>query len=247
MQINVDGIDNIPIIKPGDDLGNIICEALTNNNIQLLDNDVLCVASKIVSISENRIVNLNGIIPSEKALEIHDRVLRKDSRIIQLMIDESGDLSGSKLDVSDNYIGCWLKSGLKLTSAGIDKIDENYVVLLPNDSNLSAKQIANTLFLRFKKNVGVVITDSDGREDKVGATQVAIGVYGVPPLRNTVYFNNGKKKIISETICDMMAATAGLIMGQRGKNIPAVIIRGYNYTFDTHAKIEDALCINKNE
>ncbi len=45
----------------------------------------------------------------------------------------------------------------------------------------------------------------------------------------------------------MMAATAGLIMGQRGKNIPAVIIRGYNYTFDTHAKIEDALCINKNE
>jgi len=65
MQINVGGIDNIPIIKPGDDLGNIICEALTNNNIQLLDNDVLCVASKIVSISENRIVNLNGIIPSE--------------------------------------------------------------------------------------------------------------------------------------------------------------------------------------
>ncbi len=27
MQINAISIDNIPIIKPGDDLGNIICEA----------------------------------------------------------------------------------------------------------------------------------------------------------------------------------------------------------------------------
>lgn len=42
----------------------------------------------------------------------------------------------------------------------------------------------------------------------------------------------------------MLASTAGLVMGQRGVNIPVVRIRGVEYRFHESATIEDA--INKN-
>lgn len=39
----------------------------------------------------------------------------------------------------------------------------------------------------------------------------------------------------------MLASTAGLVMGQRGVNIPVVKIRGLEYEFNESATIEDAL------
>ena len=94
----------------------------------------------------------------------------------------------------------------------------------------------------FGVNVGVIITDSDGRVDKLGATQVAIGVYGIPPLRYNKAFDliTKKEKQISETICDMLAASAGLLMGQRGQNKPVVIISGFEFDFDKNSSINDS-------
>lgn len=39
----------------------------------------------------------------------------------------------------------------------------------------------------------------------------------------------------------MLASAAGLVMGQRGTNIPVVRIRGVNFNFDDKAGIEEAL------
>lgn len=91
--------------------------------------------------------------------------------------------------------------------------------------------------------MAVVITDSDGREDKRGATQVAIGIYGIPPLRKTaVIDSNGETiKFQEETLCDMIAASAGLVMGQRGTGIPAVIIKGIEYEWSETTNIKDAI------
>lgn len=44
-----------------------------------------------------------------------------------------------------------------------------------------------------------------------------------------------------ETICDMLAASAGLLMGQKGKMLPIVKIHGIDYTFDKFATIRDAV------
>lgn len=76
-----------------------------------------------------------------------------------------------------------MENGLKLTSGGIDRKSVDEVFLLPNNPDASAKRISEYLKKSLGKNVAVVITDSDGREDKRGATQVAIGIYGIHPLR----------------------------------------------------------------
>ena len=91
--------------------------------------------------------------------------------------------------------------------------------------------------------VGVIITDSDGRIEKEGATQIAIGLYGVPALRinETIDRVNGENTKSVETFCDLLAATAGLIMGQRGTNKPVVKISGIDYKFDENSKIIDSL------
>ena len=235
--IKITDIQNFPHINSGDNLPSIIVDALKKAEIFPEEHDIFCVASKVVSFSENRFVNLNTVTPRELALKIHEQAPKKDPCTIQLIIDATGDPSGKRLNVSGNFIGGWLPCGLYLTSAGIDKIDSETVMLLPLNPDESAKKIGAKIFSEFGVNVGVVITDSDGRQDKAGATQIAVGVYGVSALRESYY--GGKK--MQETICDMLAAAGGLIMGQRGTGKPVVIIRGLEYEFNPDAKIGDAL------
>ena len=91
-------------------------------------------------------------------------------------------------------------------------------------------------------NVAIIITDSEGRPDKRGSAQIAIGAYGIPPLRvSETEVDGGKIKRSEETICDMLAASAALLMGQRGFNRPVVRINGFDYKFDVDANINDAL------
>ena len=235
--INIIDIPDFPYVNAGDNLPTMITDALRKTKIFPQEGDVLCVASKIISCSERRAIALKSVIPSKLAMNIHEQVENKDPRIIQLIIDATGDPSGKRIVVSGNFIGGWLPCGLFLTSAGIDKIDPENVMLLPEKPDESAKNIGLKVLEEFGINVGVVITDSDGRQDKVGATQIAVGLYGIPALRESYY---GNKKM-QETICDMLAAAGGLIMGQRGTGKPVVIVRGLKYEFKADAKIGDAL------
>lgn len=240
--ITIEEIPGIPRIMSGDNIGEIILNSVQRSDTKLKDQDIICVASKAVSIAEHRDIKLSDIKASKAAEAIHNKVPRKDPRIIQLMIDQTGQQDGSRLIVQDNYIAGWLPNGLRLTSAGVDKLDSESAILLPNDPDQSARLIGQQIFESTGLNIGIIITDSDGREDKKGATQLAIGVYGVPPLRITESIKeDGTKQIIDETLCDMLAASAALIMGQRNKNRPAVLISGIDYSFDIDASIKDAL------
>ncbi len=48
-------------------------------------------------------------------------------------------------------------------------------------------------------------------------------------------------KFQEETLCDMIAACAGLVMGQRGTGIPAVLIKGLDYKWFENTSIKEAL------
>ena len=220
----------------------LIEESIKTSEFFIEDNDVLCIASKVVSVAEGQVMSLNEIQVSDVAKEIHRNIPRKDPRIIEIMLNlVNRDLS--RLDIKKNYIGCRLENGLKLTSGGIDRKSVDEVFLLPNNPDASAKRISEYLKKSLGKNVAVVITDSDGREDKRGATQVAIGIYGIHPLRKTeVIDSQGETiKFQEETLCDMIAACAGLVMGQRGTGIPAVIVKGLEYEWSKTSNIKEAI------
>ncbi len=168
---------------------------------------------------------------------MHQQIPRKDPRLIQIIIDQTSDKSGKKLQTSKNFIGGWLPNGLFLTSAGVDKIDAGTAIVLPKNCDEIAKRISDDIFNQLKVRVAIIITDSDGRIDKKGATQVAVGLYGISGLRKSQH----EDKTNVETICDMLAASAGLLMGQKGKMLPIVKIHGIDYTFDKFATIRDAV------
>ena len=229
--VTIEPILNIPMVKPGDDLANLLVNAIKASAMKLEVGDILCVASKVVSIVENRFIKLDTITPSDEAIRLHERAKSKDPRVLQLILNEAGN-DTENIRITSNWIGARTKIGRILTSAGVDKVDESTVLLLPSNPDASAKTIALAIQESFGVQIGVVITDSDGREDIAGATQLSIGTYGVPPIRR----QNGTE----ETICDMLAAAAGLVMGQRGVNIPAAIIRGFAYEFTETTKLADA-------
>lgn len=227
----IDPILDIPTINPTDNLVAIILAGLDRCKVKLTDGDILCLASKVVSIVENRFVKLDTVTPGNDANELHKKVTRKDPRVLQLIVNEANhDLLNIR--TSGDWIGALTRLGRILTSGGIDKVDDNTVLLLPTDPDGSAKKVSLALQVACGAQVGVLITDSDGREGIAGATQLCIGTYGVPPIRRQ---NNTE-----ETICDMLAAAAGLVMGQRGNGVPAAVIHGFEYDFNEEVRLADA-------
>lgn len=76
----------------------------------------------------------------------------------------------------------------------------------------------------------MIIADSDGRADRLGATVISIGAAGFAPLRVTEHREpGGKIKRQEETLADMAAAAAGIVLGQRGRGAPVVVLRGLRY------------------
>lgn len=241
-RISIEAVPNMPQIGAGDDIGEIIVDRSQEANFELQEHDILCIASKAVSSAEDNIVRLDSIEPSAVAHQIHERIPRKDVRAVQAIINATGESSGSRLEVKDNYVGGWLPNGLFLTSAGVDKLGSEELILLPENADASARAIGRRILELTGVNVAIIITDSEGRPDKRGSAQIAIGVYGIPPLRvSEVESDSGKTKRSEETICDMLAASAALLMGQRGFNKPVVRISGFDYEFNTEAAISDAL------
>ena len=235
--ITIEALHNFPKIERKCNLSAEIIRTIKNKEFNIRDNDILCITSKLISKSEGLFVDLKSINPSQLALRLHQQIPRKDPRLIQIIIDQTSDKSGKKLQTSKNFIGGWLPNGLFLTSAGVDKIDAGTAIVLPKNCDEIAKRISDDIFDQLKVRVAIIITDSDGRIDKKGATQVAIGLYGVSGLRKSQY----QDKTNVETICDMLAASAGLLMGQKGKMLPIVKIHGIDYTFDKFATIRDAV------
>ena len=64
-KIEIIGVEDIPLINPGDNIPLIIFKVLTKNSISLEDGDILIIAQTIISKSLGRLRNLEDINRSE--------------------------------------------------------------------------------------------------------------------------------------------------------------------------------------
>lgn len=220
-------LEPFPTMAAGDDLAQIIAGVLQAQGISLIDGDIVVVASKIVSIADQRYVDLSAVTPSPEAVKLAART-GKSAEIVQLILDRSTD---HFLATEQGPIIARHKLGYRLTSAGVDRAGTTGAWLLPADPDASARHLRDALRAATSTDLAVVIAGSDGRPDRHGATVISIGAAGVAPLRITGQAETGAKANPQiETFTDLVAAAAGLILGQRGRGVPVAVLRGLAYT-----------------
>jgi coenzyme F420-0:L-glutamate ligase/coenzyme F420-1:gamma-L-glutamate ligase len=214
-------LEPFPELQPGDDLAGTITGVLSRTGTELRDGDIVVVANKAVSVAEKRYVDLADVTPGPEALALSAKT-GKPAEIMQLILDSSTEhfLATGKGPIIARHT-----LGYQLTSAGIDRAGTEGAWLLPADPDASARSLRDALNTYSGATVAVVIADSDGRADRRGATVISIGAAGVAPLRVTKH--GGKRQ--EETFTDLIAAAAGIILGQRGRGAPVAVLRGIAY------------------
>jgi len=224
---SVTGLTNFGTITAGDQLVPRILASLAESNLgPLTSGDIVVIASKVISIEESRRVSLAGIEPSLEAEKLA-LATGKDPRIVHLILAESNSY---RLATQRGPIIALHKSGLELTSAGIDKDGSEGAFLLPADPDASARRLLAELEAATAvPGLAVVIADSDGRPHRHGSTVIAIGSAAIAPLRETEVNEGTKIKRQQETLVDLIAAAAGVVLGQRGRGVPVAIVRGVTW------------------
>ncbi len=223
-----------PLVQPGTDLLQVICDIVQTTGPELTDYDVVVVAQKVVSKAEGRYVDLAAVRPGAQALALAGQV-QKDPRLVEVILGESRRVVRHRpgvLIVEHNL-------GFVIANAGVDQsnVDPDQgaqpVLLLPEDPDGSAQRLQRGLRERLGKRVGVVISDSFGRAWRLGTVGVALGAAGFPSLLDLRGMPDlhGRRLQVSETgFADEIAAAASLLMGQGGEATPVVVLRGLRWS-----------------
>lgn len=228
-------IPGIPLIEPGDNLAEILLSGLTAAGITLENGDILVLAQKIVSKSENRLVNLNDVTPSQRAVDLADKI-DKDPRLVELMLRESTSI----LRTRPGTIIVEHKAGFVCANAGIDHSNvqgpygnpEDWVLLLPENPDKSAAAIRDLIEGRIGVRIGIMIIDSHGRAWRNGVVGVAIGFSGMPGLvdmRGRADIFGYHLRVTTVAAADELAGSASLVMGQADERVPVVHVRGFPF------------------
>ncbi len=219
------------IIKTGSNLVETILESLKEQNLQLEDNDILALTSKIIAYAEGRLVKLSEITPSEKAKEIAQK-FSLEPKFAELILREADKIYGG---VEKAILA--LKGGILTPNAGVDNKNApvGYAVLWPKDVQKWVKYIKEEVGQRTSKRVAVLIVDSGLIPLKVGTIGLALAVAGFKPVKDQrgekdIY---GKSLVITQhAIADNIACAAHLLMGEAADKIPVVLIRDAPVDFD---------------
>ena len=230
-------LEGLPEIRRGDDLAALIGAALVRQGITLRVGDALIVAQKIVSKSEGRVVDLATVTPSARAVELAARV-RKDPRFVEVVLAESVEVVRAVPDILITRH----RQGFVMAHAGIDRsnvpgAEDDLVLLLPEDCDASARRLRERLttavFIPDGVAPAVVISDSFGRPWRQGTVNVALGVAGMPALRDHRGGFDREGRVLQTTqvaLADALAAAAGLVMGETTESTPVVLARGLDFS-----------------
>jgi len=125
------------------------------------------------------------------------------------------------------------RHGFVSANGGVDHSNvpgEDVVTLLPVDPDASARALRERLRELTGANVGVIISDTFGRPWRLGIVNIALGIAGVPAVRDLRGTVDDVGKDLHATVlavADDLAAAAGLVMAKTNRT-PVVIVRGFD-------------------
>ena len=228
-RVTMTALEGVPLVEPGDDLSDIVGDAVARTTGRIESGDILVVAQKVVSKAEGRYVDLDAVEVSDKAIRLAADC-EKDPRLVQVILSEAEAVVAFRpgLVIAEHRLG------FVMANAGIDEsnVSQNAgrrVLLLPEDPDRSARALKENLDRRFGVDVGILISDSFGRPWRNGVVGVAIGCAGVCALRDMVGTADlfGRPMEVTEVAtADDLASAAALLMGQCAEATPLVQISG---------------------
>lgn len=225
--IEIIAIPSNKIIEEHDDLISVLFNSMNSISISFQDNDILIVASKVISVTEGGIVNFSNVRPTNLAIKLSKK-MHTPPEFTQIILDECdnkyiGAVPGALTTLS--------QYGL-LANAGADQsnIGENRAIILPKDCKRSAKLIHKRIEQDTGKSVGIIVADSRTMPMRLGTVGTALATYGFKSVidergKNDLF--NRPMHITNRAVADQLATAAELVMGETDEQIPFVIIRNY--------------------
>jgi len=241
-KVEVIAVTGLPIIKEGDDLAKMICEAAERQGNSIQNGDIIVITHVIVSRAEGNVVNLDNVIPSDFAKTFAQQ-FNKDPKHIEVILRESRSI----VRMGDGKLITETRQGFVCANSGVDYSNvsgKRLIALLPKNADRSAQEIRRKIRKLTGKDVAIIISDTHGRPLRDGEINIAIGVAGIKPIRD----RRGEKDLFGYTlrikrtaIADELSSAAELVIGQADEGIPVAIIRGYPYPKSERAKATELI------
>ncbi len=221
-------LKKLPLVRRGDDIGQLIMNAANGQGLQFEDGDIVVVAQSIISKSEGNVVDLRKVNPSPHAKQIAEQMGR-DPRKVEVILQQSQEIVRLA-----HVLITRTKHGFVCANSGVDgsNIDRDHVTVLPEDPDASARLIRERIRQATEADVAVIVSDTHGRPFRRGAAGVAIGVTGMKPLLDLrSRFDLYGKKLTSTIVAaaDAFAAAATPVMGETNEGTPVVVIKDAVY------------------
>lgn len=228
-KIEILGLAGMPMVREGDDLVQLLLDALAENEIAPVHGDVIVIAQKIISKSLGLTVVLSSVTPGPEALELAHKT-GKDPRFVELVLSQSNSIVrvGPNLLIGEHVSG-HIAANVGIDQSNVEMVgDEETCLLLPHNPDEIAVDIQERLEKACSCSLGVVIADSFGRPWRIGTVGVAIGAAGFECLQDEC----GKKDLVGRELqatyiarADELAACASLAIGQAAEGVPAALVR----------------------
>jgi coenzyme F420-0:L-glutamate ligase / coenzyme F420-1:gamma-L-glutamate ligase len=225
------------IIRPGDPMAGRVIAAAVKACEGFKDGDILVLAETAVATSEENVIRLSAIKPSERARELAAQY-RMDPATAEIVLRESDSIVGG----ISGFLLC-MKGGTLLPNAGVDASNAppGCVTPLPKDPDGSALQIKDAVRKETGAKIGVIIADSRTHAMRLGCSGVAIGCAGFTAViddRGRSDLFGRKLEVTKRAVADNIASAAELVMGEADECTPAAIIRGIGLPIDDTVGID---------
>jgi coenzyme F420-0:L-glutamate ligase/coenzyme F420-1:gamma-L-glutamate ligase len=230
-RLEITALPGIPLVDPGDDLSQLIIDALTRAEIALQPGDAIVIAQKVVSKAEGRYAALASVEPGPEAKDLAGKT-GKDPRLVELILSESERVVRHR----PNLLIVQHRHGYVLANAGIDASNVEpdpergeRVLLLPVDPDKSCREIRDRLCTATGVAPVVIINDSLGRAWRRGTVGTALGAAGLAALVDLRGATDlyGRELLVSQVgLADELASAASLVQGEAAEGTPVAHIRG---------------------
>ena len=234
--VSIYPVPGLPEIVDGAPLPDLIVEGVERLGMSLEAGDVVIITQKVVSKAEGRVVSLDLVHPSPRAIEIGQRSAY-DPRHVEVILSESVRV----VREAPRVLITETRQGFVCANAGVDRSNtggKEMVVLLPEHPDESARRLRASLQALSGVAVGVVISDSFGRPWREGQVNVAIGAAGVAAMRDYRGRQDPDGYELQGTelaVVDELASAAELVMGKLDR-VPVALIRGVSVEGDGRVK-----------